>query len=211
LGERCVDQYCDGGNGVLYSAKVFSSAGEGMAEPGMNPKLGFAYLSAVAGQIAAVAMIPGGALALRALGMKEAVEYANACAGGDSQACGRGFLALTAASFPNGPTAVGLASGTTRGTGTLGQIIASGHAFAKHVIKKQEFKSFGITTPDQFAKHIDHVVRNAKGANVRHLSNGRSAYWDDASGTVVIRDPKSADGGTAMRPTAGKKYFHGLK
>ena len=33
------------------------------------------------------------------------------------------------------------------------------------------------------------------------------AIWDDKSGTVVIRNPKDPDGGTAFRPTLVKTYF----
>jgi hypothetical protein len=40
---------------------------------------------------------------------------------------------------------------------------------------------------------------------MRTLSNGRTAYWYD--GTVVIRNPGAADGGTAYRPTDGYDYF----
>lgn len=68
-----------------------------------------------------------------------------------------------------------------------------------------------ITTREGFAKHIDDVVAHAKGADVRHLSSGRAAYWDQASGTVVIRNASAADMGTAFRPTAGRTYFENLK
>ena len=44
--------------------------------------------------------------------------------------------------------------------------------------------------------------------NPRVLSGGRTAYWND--GTVVIRNPGAADGGTAFRPTNGYDYFLGL-
>ena len=46
---------------------------------------------------------------------------------------------------------------------------------------------------------------------VRNLSNGRVAYWDNASGTVVIRNPGAIDGGTAFKPTQGKIYFDNLR
>jgi len=95
--------------------------------------------------------------------------------------------------------------------GGLGKSISEGHAFGKHVLKKGEFKDLGITTREGFAKHIDDVVGRAKGADVRQLSGGRSAYWDEASGTVVIRNPSASDMGTAFRPTAGRTYFETLK
>lgn len=42
----------------------------------------------------------------------------------------------------------------------------------------------------------------------RDLSSERTAYWQD--GTVVIRNSKDPDGGTALRPTDGYDYFLGL-
>ena len=63
----------------------------------------------------------------------------------------------------------------------VGKEISDGHAFSKHVINN--YTSF------------------------KELSNGRSAYWHEASGTVVIRNPKVKDGGTAFQPKDGRKYF----
>ncbi|MEO8903715.1 MAG: hypothetical protein ABI627_19520 [Polyangiaceae bacterium] len=69
----------------------------------------------------------------------------------------------------------------------------------------------GIKSRDDFASHIDDVLSNASGADVRSLTGGRSAYWDDSNGTVVIRDPGAPDLGTAFRPTMGRAYFNGLR
>jgi hypothetical protein len=41
----------------------------------------------------------------------------------------------------------------------------------------------------------------------KNLAGGRKAWWSDAHQTVVIRDPKNPDGGTAFRPILGKKYY----
>jgi filamentous hemagglutinin len=82
-----------------------------------------------------------------------------------------------------------------------GEEISGGHAFQKHVIDQAEFP--GITTRQQFAARIENVVLNGE---PRTLANQRSAY-----GTVVIRNPKAADGGTAFRPTNGCDYFLGLQ
>ncbi len=84
--------------------------------------------------------------------------------------------------------------------------IASGHAFSSHVA---EFEDLGVKTEDDFASHINKVV--SRPSVVRQLGDGRSAYWDDASGTVVIRNPHDPDGGTAFRPSTGKKYFDDLR
>jgi filamentous hemagglutinin len=85
--------------------------------------------------------------------------------------------------------------------------ISGGHAFDKHVVQQGEFP--GTTTRQQFAGQIEDVIRNH--THYRELSNGRVAYWDDATGTVVIRNPKAVDGGTAFKPRNGKAYFDGLK
>ncbi|MCZ2244180.1 septum formation inhibitor Maf, partial [Neisseria meningitidis] len=72
-------------------------------------------------------------------------------------------------------------------------------------IRQQEFTDLNINSPADFARHIENIVANP--SESKKLSNGRSAYWDDKSGTVVIRNPKDPDGGTAFRPKIGKQYF----
>jgi hypothetical protein len=86
---------------------------------------------------------------------------------------------------------------------SIGNEISQGHAFDKHVVERGEFP--GVTTREQFAGVIGDTVTNGES---RALSGGRTAYWSD--GTVVIRDPGTADGGTAFRPTSGYDYFQGL-
>jgi len=82
--------------------------------------------------------------------------------------------------------------------------IANGHAWQKH---QGEFP--GMSQND-FEQKISQTVQDAKGADVRKLSNGRTAYWNDKEGIVVIHDPSSVDRGTAFRPTAGRTYFDNL-
>ena len=89
-----------------------------------------------------------------------------------------------------------------------GQEISKGHAFNKHVLKKGEFQGLGIRTRKQFAEHIEKVIM--KPTATKNLDRGRTAYWDKKTGTVVIRNPKDPDGGTAFRPDEGIKYFDGL-
>lgn len=67
----------------------------------------------------------------------------------------------------------------------------------------------GIRTRPQFAQHIENVIKNP--TSTKELSNGRSAYWDQSTGTVVIRNPKASDGGTAFRPVNGRAYFDNLR
>ncbi|MDO9666176.1 hypothetical protein [Glaesserella parasuis] len=87
----------------------------------------------------------------------------------------------------------------------IGKEISDGHAFSKHVIKQGEFKNVNVSTREKFEKHIENVVNNY--TSFKELSNGRSAYWHEPSGTVVIRNPKAKDGGTAFQPKDGRKYF----
>lgn len=95
----------------------------------------------------------------------------------------------------------------------LAQQIAGGHAFDKHVNprssknenRKNEFKKFGIKNRKGFQKHIEKIL--LKPNKVKRLTNGKTAYWGNKTGTVVIHNPKAKDGGTAFRPKEGQKYI----
>ncbi|HGH7114213.1 TPA: hypothetical protein ACLAXH_001845, partial [Neisseria meningitidis] len=76
------------------------------------------------------------------------------------------------------------------------------------VIRQQEFTDLNINSPADFARHIENIVSHP--TNMKELPRGRTAYWDDKTGTIVIRDKNSDDGGTAFRPTSGKKYYDDL-
>jgi len=84
----------------------------------------------------------------------------------------------------------------------IAEEIAGGHAFTKHVLKNNEFPGF---TSLQFEKHLRSVLNNP--TEVKTLVRGRTGYWDQATGTVIVRDPLKNDGGTAFRPITGKIYF----
>jgi RHS repeat-associated protein len=81
--------------------------------------------------------------------------------------------------------------------------IANGHAFEKHA------GEFGAETPEQLEQAVKDALENATEA--RELSNGRTAYYDEDTNTVVIVDPSSPDGGTIFKPSGGKEYFNGLQ
>jgi filamentous hemagglutinin len=68
--------------------------------------------------------------------------------------------------------------------------IAGGHAFDKHILTQGEYPGW-IRTRAQFQSHVEDVINNPTA--VRSLQNGRTAYWHDASGTIVIRTPAAAD------------------
>jgi hypothetical protein len=89
--------------------------------------------------------------------------------------------------------------------------IGHGHAFDKH---KGEFP--GIKTPDDLSKEVGRIINDPK-TEVKNFGNGKTAYWDNGTGTIVIHDPNNVkDKGTVFKPNpenpaAGKKYFDRLK
>lgn len=83
---------------------------------------------------------------------------------------------------------------------------APGHAFRK---PSDEFAPFGIKTEKQFAGHIDSVMSSP--AATRNLERGRSAFLDQITGAVVIRDSRSVDGGAVIIPRCGIDYFNDLR
>lgn len=115
----------------------------------------------------------------------------------------------------------GAASAMSGSTNTLGiaapriqltsRQIASGHAFEKHIVQRGEFSGLGIHTRDQFAAHIEKVMRNASTSDTKYLTNNRVGYWHQPTGTVVIVNPRASDLGTAFQPTNGRLYFDGLR
>ncbi|MCA8031585.1 filamentous hemagglutinin N-terminal domain-containing protein [Burkholderia arboris] len=110
--------------------------------------------------------------------------------------------------FATADSAANAANGVRLNNQLAAEEIATGHAFNKHVIEQNEFGGT-ITTPQQFSEKIENILNNPSAT--KQLSNGRSAYWDDASGVVVIRNPKAVDGGTAFKPVNGKAYFNNLR
>ncbi len=84
----------------------------------------------------------------------------------------------------------------------IAEEISGGHAFAKHVIKKNEFPGFSRS---QFEQHLRRILNNPSDAKA--LLRGRTGYWDQLSGTVIVRDPSHIDGGTAFRADLGKLFF----
>ena len=86
----------------------------------------------------------------------------------------------------------------------IGKEIANGHAFEKHVLQQGEFKGMGIRTREQFALHISSVVTNP--SSVRYYTDGRIAYIQESSRTVVVRNGVSGEG-TAFQPTDWATYI----
>jgi hypothetical protein len=74
--------------------------------------------------------------------------------------------------------------------------IGNGHAYSEHI---HEFSNLGVTTKEQLVNHVSNILTN-KNTKVRALTNGRSAFLDDKTMTVIILDPKSPDSGTIFIP-----------
>ena len=72
------------------------------------------------------------------------------------------------------------------------------------VLEKHKHE-FGFTTVKQYATHIEKVLTDP--SMTRNLKNGRTAYWCEKSQTVIVRNPKAIDGGTAFVPDLGVYYF----
>jgi hypothetical protein len=52
---------------------------------------------------------------------------------------------------------------------------------------------------------LDNLLNNS--SKIKELKNNRVAYWHQETGTIVIRNPGSIDGGTAFQPSEGIFYF----
>ena len=84
----------------------------------------------------------------------------------------------------------------------IAEEVAAGHSFEKHVLgvhnpSGTEFAGLGIRTRAQFADHLEAVLNSA--TNQGTLRLGRTYFYEKSSNTVVIRNPKAIDGGTAFR------------
>jgi filamentous hemagglutinin len=82
------------------------------------------------------------------------------------------------------------------------QAMAGGHAFEKHVVQRGEFPL--VSTRAKFAEGVGRVI-NSPQTLVRSLSNGRTAFFHQPSGTLVITHPGFE--GTMFRPDLGIDYF----
>ena len=67
------------------------------------------------------------------------------------------------------------------------------------------FKRVGV----EVSVRIDGTILNP--ADSKELKRGRTAYWNDEEGIIVITHPNNPDKGTAFRPDDGKAYFDRLK
>ena len=103
----------------------------------------------------------------------------------------------TSATGQANSNATNTVNGTKLNAQLASQEIANGHAFDKHVLQWGEFNSLNIRTRAQFQQHVENVINNSK--DVRYYSDGRVAYLDSNTRTVVIRNPGKGES-TAFRP-----------
>jgi hypothetical protein len=89
----------------------------------------------------------------------------------------------------------------------IAQAIAAGHAYDKHVVAERLFPE--VKSQDDFAELIGKVL--ARATHHRKLENGREAFFDEPSNTIVIYNPHARDRGTCFRPRSGLQYYAGLK
>ena len=89
----------------------------------------------------------------------------------------------------------------------IARAIASGHAYEKHVVEEKLFPE--VKSERDFMELIGKVLANP--THHRDLENGRAAYYDRMSNTIVIHNPRARDNGTCFRPRAGLKYYENLK
>lgn len=129
------------------------------------------------------------------------------------------LLALLLLALPaSGAAAKGRCAAET--LSEVATFIAEGHAYDKHVRHEGQFRAgyavHGVPFPgptisseDVFAAFLGAILSDTKAR--RRLQNDRFAFWDAASGTVVIVNLGADDCGTAFRPDRGRAYFDGLR
>ncbi|MCH4091118.1 two-partner secretion domain-containing protein [Acetobacter sp.] len=195
----------------LAAAQDFSSghylSGVGhtvLAVGGVMP--GESTLASVGAEAEAVATTGGRAVAAAQHGEQDAAATVHMAQGAEDAAQVGQSIAINKSSGAD--SAANAANSVRLNDQLAAEEIANGHAFDKHVIDQNEFGG-AITTKQQFADQIENILNNPSAT--KQLSNGRTAYWDNSSGMVVIRNPKAADGGTAFKPTNGKAYFNNLR
>lgn len=82
----------------------------------------------------------------------------------------------------------------------LAEEVASGHAFQKHVVERQEFADLGISTKNQFQNFVENIVSNPA-IDRRQSVDGTMYYLDSSTKTIVIRGQRGE--ATAFRPDQG--------
>ena len=86
------------------------------------------------------------------------------------------------------------------------------HAWDKHGaefgagrrIANKAFPRPGLTSESELAAKVESILAGGPG---EPISNGRTKFWEDATGTIVIFNSRARDCGTAFRPNQGRRYY----
>jgi hypothetical protein len=82
----------------------------------------------------------------------------------------------------------------------LAEEVASGDAFQKHVVERQEFAGLGISTKSQFQSFVENIVSNPA-MERRQAVDGTVYYLDSSTKTIIIRGQRGE--ATTFRPDKG--------
>lgn len=117
--------------------------------------------------------------------------------------------------------AVDLEAAQCRATTLAGtaDAIARGHAYAKHVTHGAEFRRgrviaglpYPLPSVTSKALFAERILAAMRARDDKPLANRRHAYWQAATGTVVITNLNAKDCGTAFRPDNGRRYYENLR
>jgi hypothetical protein len=83
------------------------------------------------------------------------------------------------------------------------------HEIAKHAFENHREDFPRALTPGDVAETIKKIMKAP--TRWSYVRDGRIAYWDRPSQTLVIVDPIPPHEGTAMKPTTGERYFDELR
>ena len=101
--------------------------------------------------------------------------------------------------------------GCTAGTSADRAVLIARHAWQKHGnefsagkrIAGVQYPAPGISSESELAQMVARIL-DGKG---EEIANGRSKYWDDATGTIVIFNSRARACGTVFRPNQGRRYY----
>ena len=84
-----------------------------------------------------------------------------------------------------------------------GHFIGTSHAWGKHGHKY----GGAINTKEEFVDLIETIIQDPDNIRFFRTDTQKKAFWDDATGTIVIFDPTNPDLGTAFPPDDGYQFF----
>jgi hypothetical protein len=94
--------------------------------------------------------------------------------------------------------------------------LIAGHAFPNHHGEfAQDALVNGLAYTGEFISNVSDLTsfvdRIMQAPSTEKKTQRGYAYWDDATGTVVIYDETARNCGTVFRPGNGMTYYNGLK